>query len=124
MKEKRVSVKMSTLLLMLTLILSLVGCGKKYEAVIPDKDITKIVVDKNYTEDLKKERGVQEGQIYVQNGMVIATIVLNDKISDENAKKLAEEYATKLKKTYKDMKVNVQAVKDGKNVSSITLEKE
>jgi hypothetical protein len=55
--------------------------------------------------------------------MVITTIVLNDKISDENVKKLGEEYANKLKKTNKDMMINIHAVKNGKNVSSITLEK-
>lgn len=123
MKDKRATSRILSLLLMLTLVLSLVACSTKHEAVIPDKDITKIVIDTKYTEDLKKETGVQEGQIYIQNGMAIATIILNDKISDEDAKKLAEKYAADLKKTYRDMKVNVQAVKNGKNIANITLEK-
>jgi predicted small lipoprotein YifL len=120
---KNIIKKISTLLLMITLIVSLSACGAKHEAVKPDKDPKKIVVDKNYTEDLKKESGVQAGQVYVQNGMAIGTMILKDSVSDADAKALANKYAKELKKTYKDMKVNVQVVKKGKNVANVTFEK-
>lgn len=37
--------------------------------------------------------------------------------------KLAEKYAKDLEKTYKDLNVNVQAVKNGENVANIVKEK-
>ena len=123
MNKRRVTARIVSLLLMLVLAISLVACGTKHEAVKPDKDSTKIVTDKNYTESIKKEVGVQAGQVYVKNGVVSSTMVLKDTVSDADAKKLANKYATELKKTYKDMKINVQAVKKGKNVANITLEK-
>lgn len=123
MKMKNIITKLSTVLLMIILTVSLAGCGAKHEAVQLDKDPKKIVVDKNYTDDLKKENGVQDGQVYVQNGMAIGTVMLKDNVSDADAKALAEKYAKKLKKSYKDMKVNVQAVKGGKNIANIILGK-
>lgn len=132
MKEKKVTRKLLSLLLMLILVLSLVACGAKHEAVKPDKDTneivtdknsTKIIVDEKYTENLKKETGVQAGQVYVQDGTAIGTIVLKETVSDKDAKALADKYAKELKTAYIDMKINVQAVKAGKNIASITLEK-
>ncbi len=117
---KNIIRKMMTALLMITLTLFLAACGAKHQAVKPDKNPKKIVVDKNYTADLKKENGVQGGQVYVQNNMAIATMVLKDNVSDSDAKKLADKYAVELKKAYKDMKVNVQAVRKGKNIVNIT----
>jgi uncharacterized lipoprotein YehR (DUF1307 family) len=115
--------KMSMLLLILVIMLSLSACEGKHEAVKPDKDPKKIVVDKNYTEDLKNEKDVQVGQVYIQNGIAIGTMIIKDTVSDNDAKALAEKYAKELKESYKDMKVNVQAVKNGKNVANIILEK-
>ncbi|WP_411682655.1 hypothetical protein [Clostridium thailandense] len=123
MNIKNVITRISTALLLIILTVSLSACDAKHEAVKPDKDPKKIVVDKNYTKDLKKENGVQNGQVYVQNGIAIGTILLKDSVSDADAKALAEKYANELKKTYKDMKVNVQAVKAGKNTANIILEK-
>lgn len=48
--------------------------------------------------------------------------MLDKKASDTEAKKLAEKYAKELKEEYKDMKVNVQAVRGGKNVANITVD--
>lgn len=123
MKIKGIIRKISAVLLMMILTMSLAACGAKHEAVKPDKDPKKVVVDKNYTEDLKKENGVQNAQVYVQNNIAIGTMVLKDSVSDADAKALANKYAKELKKTYKDMKVNVQAVKKGKNVANVTLDK-
>lgn len=123
MNIKNMIKRISTALLMIILTASLGACGAKHEAVKPDKDPKKVVVDKNYTEDLKKENGVQNAQVYVQNNMAIGTMILKDSVSDADAKALANKYAKELKKTYKDMKSNVQAVKKGKNVANITLDK-
>jgi len=137
MKKNRVTKKLLSLLLMLSLVLSLVACGNKSETVKPAtnstntaknttktiKDNAKITEVKNYTEDLKKEKEVQTGKVYIQNGMAIGTMIIKDSVSDAAAKKLAQKYATELKKEYKDMKVNVQAIKKGKNIANITLEK-
>jgi ABC-type phosphate transport system substrate-binding protein len=123
MKTRRTSKKLITLLLMLTMLLSLVACSTKHEAVVPDKDPTKTVEDKSYTEDIEKEKGVQAGKVYIQDGTAIGTMIIKDSFSDADAKKLAEKYAAQLKETYKDMKINVQAVKGGKNIANITLEK-
>jgi cytochrome c553 len=54
--------------------------------------------------------------------MAIGAIVLDKKLSDADAKKLAEKYAKERKEEYKDRKVNVQAVRDGKKVANIMLE--
>ena len=54
--------------------------------------------------------------------MAIGTLILDKKVSNKDAKKLAEKYAEELKDEYKDLKVNVQAVRDGKNVANITKE--
>lgn len=123
MKKKRVATKLILGLLMLMLVLSLAACGTKHEAVKPDKDPTKTVEDTKYTEDLNKEKKVEAAKVYVQDGTAIATMIIKDSVSDEDAKKLAEKYAAELKETYKDMEINVQAVKGGKNVANITLEK-
>ncbi|EIJ80368.1 hypothetical protein PB1_08402 [Bacillus methanolicus PB1] len=78
--------------------------------------------NKELTKKVKEEEGVLNGQVYKQGDMAIGTLVLDKKVSDANAKKLAEKYAKELKEEYKDMKVNVQAVRGGKNVANITLE--
>lgn len=100
----------------------LMGCGNN-KAVAPSDDPNEVVQDESRTEDLKKENGVIDGQVYVTNNSVIATMILKDEISDQDANKLAEKYAKDLEKTYKDLNVNVQAVKNGENVANIVKEK-
>ncbi|MFL0194320.1 hypothetical protein ACJDU8_01835 [Clostridium sp. WILCCON 0269] len=55
---KKITVKISTIAIMLVFVLSLVACGAKHEAVKPDKSPKEVAVDKKHTEDLKKESGV------------------------------------------------------------------
>jgi hypothetical protein len=50
-------------------------------------------------------------------------MIIKKGVSDADVKKLAGKYAKELKETYKDLKVNVQDVKDGKNAADITLNK-
>ena len=123
MKTRRTNKKLITLLLMLSMLLSLVACSTKHEAVVPDKDPAKTVVDEAYTGDINKEKGVDSAQVNVQDGIAVATMLLNDEISEEAGKKLADKYAAQLKETYKDMRINVQAIKGGKNIANVILEK-
>ncbi|RDE36351.1 hypothetical protein DV713_01850 [Parageobacillus thermoglucosidasius] len=113
--------------LFLVLLLA-VGCSANEEkkANEPKKEETTVKNEpkqnKELTEKVKEEKGVLNGQVYTQNDMAVGTLVLNKKVSDEDAKKLAEKYAKELKEEYKDMKVNVQAVRGGKNIANVTLE--
>ncbi|MGG3162158.1 hypothetical protein ABEO87_10920 [Geobacillus stearothermophilus] len=95
---------------------------KKVETTTKEKQTNELVQNKELTKKVKEEKGVLNGQVYTQNGMAVGTLVLDKKVSDADAKKLAEKYAKELKEEYKDMKVNVQAVRDGKNVANITLD--
>ncbi|MGH4139590.1 hypothetical protein [Clostridium sp.] len=127
MKAKGTVAKLGALLLILILIVivSLGIFGKKYKAVKPDKDPTKIVVDENYTKDVKKEKEVQSGQVYLQNGMIIGTMIVKEDVSDKDAKSLVAKYTTKLNKPYNGGKIIVKAVKK-KDVTAavVTAEKE
>ncbi|WP_339263911.1 hypothetical protein [Geobacillus sp. FSL K6-3411] len=117
--------------LFLVLLLA-VGCSANEEkkANEPKKEVTtakeeqtsELVQNKELTKKVKEEEGVLDGQVYTQDGMAVGTLVLDKKVSDADAKKLAEKYAKELKEEYKDMKVNVQAVRGGKNVANITLD--
>lgn len=107
-----------------TTALLLVGCSDseepKKDAVVPDTQ--EIVQNEELTKQVKDEEGVIDGQVYEQNGIAIGTLVLEASVSDEDAKKLAERYAEEIKEEYKDLQVNVQAVRDGENVANITKE--
>jgi hypothetical protein len=96
--------------------------SKKEETKVKNEQTNEPKQNTELTEKVKEEKGVLNGQVYTQNGMAVGTLVLDKKVSDADAKKLAEKYAKELKEEYKDMKVNVQAVRGGKNVANITLE--
>jgi hypothetical protein len=48
-------------------------------------------------------------------------MVIKEGTSDKEAKDLAQKYANDLKKKYKNMQVNVMAVRDNKNIANITV---
>jgi hypothetical protein len=81
----------------------------------------KITDDTTKTAQLKKEKAVFDGKVYVQNNRAIATMVIKQNVSDKEAKDLAQKYAEDLKKKYKNMQVNVMAVRDNKNVADVTI---
>lgn len=87
---------------------------KQESEIAQNEELTEHVVD--------EEAGILDGQVSEQDGMVIGTLVLGKKVSDEDAKELAGMYAEELKEDYKDKKVSVQAVRDGENVVNITKE--
>ncbi len=75
--------------------------------------------EEQLTEKLLKEEGVSTGRIYIQDNKVYCAISFKEQSDTGNAKKLAQRYADELKKTYKDKKINVQAVQKGKNIADI-----
>lgn len=79
--------------------------------------------NEDLTKAVKDEEGVIDGQVYEQDGTAVGTLLLDKKVKDADAKKLAEKYADEIKKKYPDLPVNVQAVRDGKNVANVQLEK-
>ncbi|MCT8978543.1 hypothetical protein N4T77_18295 [Clostridium sp. CX1] len=87
------------------------------------QNVSKVEQDTKKTKQLKKEKQVSDGQVYFQDDSVVATMIIKDNISESDAKALADKYAKELKSTYKDKKVNVQAVQKGKNIANITIEK-
>lgn len=117
--------KIGILALVLTLLMSLAACsfGKKTNDSQNAKKIEahKIKTDTAMTAQLKKEKPILNGQVYVQDNRAIATMVIKDGFSNEQAKELAQRYAKILKKKHKDMQVNVMAVRDNKNIVNLTV---
>lgn len=87
-----------------------------------DSENAEPVQDEKKTEDLLTEEGITAGQVYTQGDTVVTTMIADSEANEEKVKELAEKYAEELKKEYPDMKVNVQAVKDGENIANIIKE--
>jgi len=75
------------------------------------------------TKKIQDEEGVMGGRVYEQNGTAIGILMIEKDVNDVDTKKLAERYADEIKKEYKDLPVNVQAIRDGENVANIQLDK-
>jgi hypothetical protein len=83
----------------------------------PNAALTK---DEDLTKQLTSEKGVLGGQVYFQgNDYVIATLAMKKGTDKTTSQALAQKYADLLKQKYKDKKVNVQAISDGKNLANI-----
>lgn len=119
---------MKKYLLISVLALSLAACNdeKTKEPETNNEQQTEsnqeIVQNEELTKSILEEEGVIAGQAYEQDGLAVGTLSLEANVSDKDAKKLAEKYADELKKEYEDLSVNVQAVRDGKNVANISLD--
>jgi hypothetical protein len=105
------------------LALILAACGnddnKADKAALEVQKAITIVENIELTAQVQAEKGVIDGKVYTQNGIAIGTLVLDKTVTDEQAKTLAQKYVSEIKKDYKDMKINVQAVRDGKNVVNL-----
>lgn len=112
--------KLTLIVVCISMFASLTGC---YKAVKPDKDPQKLVQDVKRTDQIKKEKDLKGGQVYVQNNVVTATMVFKDDISEKEAKELVNKYVEALKKEYSGMKINVQAVQKNKNIVNIVVNK-
>lgn len=116
----------SSLLAVSLLVVGASGCSndggktKKDNQNATQQQELKIKQNKELTKKVKDEEGVLDGQVYEQDNMAYGTLVLDKKVSNKDAKQLAEKYASELKDEYKGKKVNVQAVRNGKNVANIT----
>lgn len=79
-------------------------------------------IDKDLTEGLKSEAGVSNGRVYEKGDYVIATMMIEEGVSQGEIDQLAERYAQQIKEKYPDKKVNVQAVQGNENVANVTLD--
>ncbi|MBI6873616.1 hypothetical protein [Clostridium aciditolerans] len=132
---KRFTKRLTTVSMVVALLISVSGCSfgnktsktnndtKQSSQNTQNNNGPKLEQDVKRTEQLKKEKEIIDGQVYVQSNMVTATMIIKDNVKESDGKALADKYAKDLKASYKDMKVNVQAVQKGKNIANITLEK-
>lgn len=104
----------------------LVGCSDnnelKIEPAVQEEGSQEIIKNEELTNQVKREEGIIDGQVYEQDGLAIGTLILKSTVSNQDAKKLAEKYASELKKQFKNQTINVQAVRDGENIANITKE--
>ncbi|AWI03147.1 hypothetical protein [Clostridium drakei] len=112
--------KLTLVTICIAMFASLTGC---YTAVKPDKDPKKLVQDVKRTNQIKKEKDLITGEVYIRDNRVTATMVFKDDISKEESKKLIDKYVEALKKEYKGMKINVQAVQKDKSIANINVNK-
>lgn len=127
--------RLATVSMVVALLISMSGCSFGNKTSKSNNDTKqsaqnnqnnngpKLEQDIKKTEQLKKEKGVIDGQVYIQNNMVTATMIIKDSVSENDGKALADKYAKDLKASHKNMKVNVQAVQKGKSIANITIEK-
>ena len=98
------------------------GCSNSEEPRNEEKqeqESREIKQNKELTKKVTEEKGVVDGKVYEKDGIAVGEIVLEEKISDEDAKNLADRYVDEIAKKYKEMKVQVKAMRDGKTVVTI-----
>lgn len=133
--ERLRSMKTKIMIGMLGALLLVTGCSVEKEKSEAKTDKTQIEqeADKEnatptekenevLTKKIQDEEGVIGGRVYEQNGTAIGILMLEKEVNDVDAKKLAERYAVEIKKEYKDLPVNIQAIRDGENVANIQLD--
>ena len=86
-----------------------------------ENKILGITEDESKTKKLKREKIILDGKVYTQHNKAIVTMVIKEGVSDEEVKKLAQEYGENIKKKYDKMPVNVMAVRDNKKIVDITI---
>jgi hypothetical protein len=79
----------------------------------------KIVLNKDLTLTVKKEKHVLGGQIYVQNNIVIGAIVMDTGATASYAKIIGQKYLKLIKKKYKNTRINIQLVSNSKSLYTI-----
>ncbi|MBV7272643.1 hypothetical protein [Clostridium thailandense] len=114
-------------LLILAAFMSFTGCSltqknnNSSKTEVKTNEAPKIVEDKKNTDQLKTHKELLDGKVYTQGDYAVATMIIKDNVSEADAKTLAESYAKQLKQQYSNKKINVQAVKGGKNIANVTL---
>ncbi|WP_446898506.1 hypothetical protein ACSVC9_00845 [Clostridium sp. LBM24168] len=125
--------KLGAIVVILTLTISLAACSfgkessqngdnsKKTAQSAKKNSEPNVTVNKDKTEQLKKEKIISNGKVYIQKNKAIATMVVKNGVSDSAVKELANKYANELKSQYKNMPVTVMAVRNNKNVVNVTI---
>ncbi|MGK0467404.1 hypothetical protein, partial [Clostridium sp.] len=81
-------------------------------SVNPPKEANKIVKHAEMDKELKSEKEVSAGDVYLKPDVAVANITVKENITKEQAKVLAEKYAEELKDQYEELSVIVD-VKQG-----------
>lgn len=134
LKDKVVKNKARAIGLIIVIVVIIAGIAGYFyhKKVVESKDPVKIeqakedkrlgiTEDESKTKKLKKEKIISNGRVYTQNNKVIVTMVVKEGVSDQEVKKLAQEYGENLKKKYEKMPVTVMAVRDNKMVVNLTV---
>jgi hypothetical protein len=74
--------------------------------------------DNDLTDRLKKEKEILDGRIYTLNGNVYGTMIIKNEIKQSEIDDLVNKYGVEIRKAYKECKINIQAVQNGKNVAN------
>ncbi len=79
--------------------------------------------DQKIVDDMKKEEGVENAVAYVtDDGYVLTTFEVEESMTEDKAKTLAEQYSEKLAKEYPDHVIDIE-VKQGENLlTTLTVE--
>lgn len=104
---------------LITLSLLMVACGDKVEEA--DSEDVK--------EEIITEDGVMNAELTIPEGegdgdFVVFNFDVDSDMKEEQAREIAEKYASKLQEKYEDMNIGVQALKDEKIFVQVTLERE
>ena len=68
---------------------------------------------------LNSEKQVLSSQIYIKNNIRWAVITFKKDADNKNAQEFATKYAELIKKAYNNKNVNVQIIKNGKNIANV-----
>ncbi|MFT5871810.1 MAG: hypothetical protein ACI8WT_000734 [Clostridium sp.] len=85
-------------------------------SVKPPKEPNIIVKHEDMNNELKNEKQVASGEVYLKSDVVVANITLKEDITKDQAKVLADKYAQELKSQYKDMPVIVDVKQGDKDI--------
>jgi|GEM_PF-3475513 len=97
--------------------------NKKQNAVDKSADVKS---DEALTKEIEKEKGVSQANLIVtkdSGGYVMVDVIADADLKKDEAKKLSETYAKKVKDKYKDETVDVQVHQNDKILAQTTLKK-
>ncbi|KEI06424.1 hypothetical protein Z957_11140 [Clostridium sp. K25] len=101
-------------ILFLICILGLAGCKKEAKKEVSEN--IKPATIEEINKKLKKENGVKDSKIYINDNEINVDISLKESTTRENAEKIANIYGEKLKKGYKNKYVNINVTKSNKRI--------